>query len=175
MKKSLKIAFAGIMSGLSVALLALASVMWILDYTAPIICGLLLIIAVESFGKKTAFTIFASVCVLSIIVLPSKSAAMFYAAFCGYYPIIKKDIDKLKSRVLSVLIKFLIFNIGAVGSELILVYVFGIPFDNELGKAGIVILLVAGYVILFTYDGLLKVLTLIYDKKYKKMLEKYIK
>ena len=62
-----------------------------------------------------------------------------------------------------------------MGSELLLVYVFGIPFDNALGAAGIVILLVAAYVILFTYDRLLNVLTLIYDKKYKKRLEKYLK
>ena len=175
MKTSLKAAVSGVMSALSVALLALASVMWILDYTSPIICGLLLIIIVESFGKKTAFTVFAAVCVLSIILLPSKGAALFYATFCGYYPIIRKDIDKIKSRIIRIIIKFVIFNIGAVGSELLLVYVFGIPFDNALGAAGIVILLVAAYVILFTYDRLLNVLTLIYDKKYKKRLEKYLK
>ena len=175
MKTSLKAAVSGVMSALSVALLALASVMWILDYTSPIICGLLLIIIVESFGKKTAFTVFAAVCVLSIILLPSKGAALFYTTFCGYYPIIRKDIDKIKSRIIRIIIKFVIFNIGAVGSELLLVYVFGIPFDNALGAAGIVILLVAAYVILFTYDRLLNVLTLIYDKKYKKRLEKYLK
>ena len=175
MKKSIRVAFAGIMSGLSVALLALASVIWILDYTAPMICGLLLIILIESFGKKSAVLVYVSVSVLSIILLPSKAAAMYYIAFCGYYPVVKKEIDKFKSAVLRVLLKFIIFNIGAVGSELLLVYVFGIPFDNALGTAGIIILLAAGYVILFTYDRLIGVLTLIYDKKYKKRLEKYIK
>ena len=175
MKKSLKTAFAGVLSAMSVVLLALASVMWILDYTAPLICGILLIVLIESFGKKTAFTVYVSVCILSLILLPSKSAALLYTTFCGYYPIVKLDIEKLKSKILQIIIKFVIFNIGVIGSELLLVYLFKVPFDNEFGRAGIVILLLAAYVILFTYDRLLNVLTLLYVKKYKNKVEKLLK
>lgn len=175
MKNSIKVAVSGVMSALSVSLLALASVVWILDYTAPLICGILLIVIVETFGKKTAFTVYAAVSVLSLILLPSKSAALLYAVFSGYYPIIRQDIDKIKFRIVRILIKFFIFNLGVVGSELLLVYVFGIPFENELGTIGIVIMLAAAYVILFTFDRLLNVLTLIYVKKYKKRVEKYLK
>ncbi len=175
MRKNLKIAFSGIMCALTVVLLALASVIWLLDYTSPLICGLLLIVPIESFGRKSAFCVYAAACILSLFLLPSKGAAVLYAMFCGYYPIIRKDIEKLKSRFLRIIIKFAVFNLGAVGSELVMVYVFKVPFENFLGVWGIVILLLAGYVILFTFDRLIHVFTIIYVKKYKKRFEKLLK
>ncbi len=175
MRKNVKIAFSGIMCALSVVLLALASVLWILDYTAPLICGLLLIVTNESFGRKSSACVYLATCILSLFLLPSKGAAVLYTMFCGYYPIIRFYIEKINSRLLRIIIKFVIFNIGAVGSELIMVYVFKVPFDNMFGVWGIVILLLCGYVILFTYDRLINVLTMIYVKKYKKRVEKFLK
>ncbi len=175
MKNSLKITLAGVLSALSVALLALGSIIWILEYTAPLLCGMILIIVVESCGKKTAFLVYAAVSVLSLILLPMKGSALLYATFFGYFPIIRENIDRLKLLILRILIKFVIFNVGVIGTELLLVYAFGIPFDNPFGATGLIITLAASYVILFTFDRLLYVFTVIYVKKYKKRVEKMLK
>ncbi len=174
MKKSLKYAFAGVLSALSVIFLAAGSIVWIFSYTMPLICGIIIVIALKTFDIKTALVIYAAVSVLSLFLLSDKESALIYVMFCGYYPVIKEKTVKL-NKVLKIIIKLLVFNVGIIGAELICIYVFGIPFDDFLGKWGAVIMLALGNIVFIIYDRLLEILTLIYEKKYKSRVEKLLK
>lgn len=175
MKKSIGIAFSGVICALSVVLLFLGSVVWIFAYVMPIVTGLLMIILTESLSKKTALAVYCSTGILSMFLLPDKESALLYILFFGYYPILKPSIEKIKQKFLCVIAKLVVFNAGVVLSQVLCVYVFGMPVEEFLGKVGIVLMLLAANIIFFFYDKLLFALVFLYNKKYKKVVEKYLK
>ncbi|MDD6602814.1 MAG: hypothetical protein PUE73_00515 [Eubacteriales bacterium] len=175
MKKSLVIAMSGIITGLSVVAMFLGSVVWIFSYVMPIVAGLLIIILSASAGKKSGLYVFFATCVLSLILLPDKEPALLYSFFFGYYPLIKDALDGIKSRVLKLGTKFVIFNIAMVASQLVLVYVFGIPFDNFMGKWSWAILLALANVVLVLYDKMFDIVVIVYNRKYRHIFERLLK
>lgn len=175
MRKTLCIALSGVVTALSVVLMFLGSVVWVFNYVMPIAAGLLLIIVNDSIGKRNAVYVFAASSILSLIILPDKEGALLYALFFGYYPIIKNSLDRISRPLLRILSKLLIFNSGIVLSQLICVYVLSIPFDNFLGKWSAVILLIMANVVLLIYDKMFTMVVIIYDRKYKRMVDKLLK
>ncbi len=174
MKKSVKTAMAGIISALSVVLLFLGGTIWILAYIMPMLTGMLSIILIKSLNKKTALIVYICVSILSIILLPDKECALTYIFFFGYYPIIKESISKIKNKFISIMLRFLIFNAAIISSQLICVYVFLIPFDDFLGKWGIIILIFAANIVFALYEKLLDVVFLLYERKYSKRVNKFL-
>lgn len=175
MKKSLIIAFSGVITALSVVLLYVGGIIWVLSYIMPLLSGVLMISVTNSVGNKMAYTVFVSTSILSLVLLPDKECALLYAMFFGYYPIIKVRIELLKNRILQILLKYMIFNLTIIGAELICTFVFMIPFDDVFGRWGIVILLVLANVLFVLYDKLLQFASIIYEKRIKNQLNKLIK
>lgn len=165
MKSAKEIALCGILSALSVVFLFLGSVITVLAYASPIVAGLVLIVCVKNINKSSAVSVFVVVSVISIFLMPDKECVLTYVLFFGYYPIIKESIDRLKP-VLRIIIKLVIFNVGIVISQLICFYVLRIPFDDFLGKWGVIILLIMANVLFALYDRLMNILTVMYMKKF---------
>ncbi len=174
LKRSIKYSAAGVLCALSVIFLAAGSIVWVFAYTMPLICGIINIMAIRTFDKRTAFVIYTATSILSLFLLGDKETALIYALFFGFYPIIRESINALKPY-LKIPIKFIVFNAGIVAAELICVYVFMIPFDSFLGKWGAVIMLALGNLIFIIYDRLLDVLIIIYEKKYKSRIDRLLK
>lgn len=170
----MQISLAGIASALSIVLLFLGSAIWLLSYVMPIITGLLMIIITQCLNKKTAFTVYFCVSVLSLFLLSDKECVLIYVFFFGYYPIVKDSIEKINNNFLRWVLKFAIFNVSIVLSQLICVYVFQIPFDDFLGKWGIAVLLLLANCVFVLYEKMLKALIVLYDKKYKKKIDKLL-
>ena len=61
-------------------------------------------------GWKWALGCFAVTAALSLLLSPSKSAAILYGAFFGYYPIVKLYSERLKKPVVRWAVKLAIFN-----------------------------------------------------------------
>jgi hypothetical protein len=175
MKKAALTALCGILSALSVILLYFSSVVWIFQYVSPLVCGLIMIILLQSANKKAAFTVYLAVSILSVFMLPDKEAALIYALFFGWYPIAKERIDKIRLVALRWLVKLLLFNVTMVAAQLILIYLLHIPFDDFLGKWGAVILLALGNFTFILYERLFTMLTFIYSKKFKSKVDKFLK
>lgn len=175
MKKSIQIAFAGIMAALSIVLLFFGSVVWLLAYIVPIMTGMIIYIIKSVFGSRLAFLTFVSVAILSLFMLPDKECALMYSMFFGYYPLIKFEIEKIHSKIISYLLKIFVFNVCIAGVELLCFYVFHIPFDNSWGKWGIIALILSFNIVFVLYDRLFVVFSLFYDRKISKYLYKYIK
>lgn len=175
MTKTKQVAFSGMLSALSVILMFLGSVVSVLSYVMPLASGLLMIIAVENISKKSATAIYFCVSLLSIILLSDKECALFYISFFGYYPIIKSNIDKIKNKLLLWIARAIIFNVSIISNQLICVYVFNIPFDEFLGKWGIIILLLLANLLFVLYERMLNLLILLYRKKYKSKISNLFK
>jgi hypothetical protein len=101
------------LSALGVVLLYIGSLVEALDLSAAVLASLACIIAVIEYGKGAPWAIYGVTSVLSLILLPVKTPAAFYAIFFGFYPILKEKIER-RSRLLQWVIKEAIFNVSLV-------------------------------------------------------------
>ncbi len=167
MKKSVFSAVCGVMSALSVVLIVFGGVFTPLSYFMPIASGLLMIIMCSSIGNSGALFVFFSTSVLSLILCADKECALLYVFFFGWYPLVKDKLNKIKKSLLRIPLKFIIFNAAMVLVELVVTFVFKIPWDNSLGKAGLIILIALANLLFFVYEKLIIMLERIYIRKYK--------
>lgn len=175
MKNSKVIAYSGLATALSVVMLFLGSIVWVLGYTMPLVASLVMIILLDSVSQKSALLTFVSTSVISFILLNDKECVLLYVLFFGYYPLIRDKINEIKPKFLSYLLKFITFNAAMVLTQILCVYVFGIPFDDMLGKWGIVVFVLCLNLVFAVFDKLYTLLLRLYRIKLKKKVEKYIK
>lgn len=173
--KTKNTAICGLMTALSVVLMMLTTLIPVFMYVIPIVTGLLVLFTENVSNKKWGAGVYFSTAVLSLLLITDKEAALTYALFFGYYPLIKDIIERLP-RLISWISKLFIFNMAAVGIGVISFYVFGVSGDeyNEFGKYTIPILLIMANVAFVLYDFCLTknrfLLTHISDK-FKKMIK----
>lgn len=175
MKNSKVIAYSGVATALSVVMLFLGSIFWVLGYTMPLVASLVMIILLDSISQKSALLTFISTSIISFILLNDKECVFLYILFFGYYPLIRDKINDIKPKFLSYLLKFITFNAAMVLTQVLCVYVFGIPFDDMLGKWGIVLFALCLNLVFVVFDKLYTLLLKLYRIKLKKKVEKYIK
>ena len=175
MKNSKVIAYSGVATALSVVMLFLGSIFWVLGYTMPLVASLVMIILLDSVSQKSALLTFISTSIISFILLNDKECVLLYILFFGYYPLIRDKINDIKPKFLSYLLKFITFNVAMVLTQVLCVYVFGIPFDDMLGKWGIVLFVLCLNLVFVVFDKLYTLLLKLYRIKLKKKVEKYIK
>lgn len=175
MKNSKVIAYSGVATALSVVMLFLGSIFWVLGYTMPLVASLVMIILLDSISQKSALLTFISTSIISFILLNDKECVLLYILFFGYYPLIRDKINDIKPKFLSYLLKFITFNVAMVLTQVLCVYVFGIPFDDMLGKWGIVLFVLCLNLVFVVFDKLYTLLLRLYRIKLKKKVEKYIK
>lgn len=175
MKNSKVIAYSGVATALSVVMLFLGSIFWVLGYTMPLVASLVMIILLDSISQKSALLTFVSTSIISFILLNDKECVLLYVLFFGYYPLIRDKINDIKPKFLSYLLKFVSFNAAMVLTQILCVYVFGIPFDDMLGKWGIVVFVLCLNLVFIVFDKLYTLLLRLYRIKLKKKVEKYIK
>ncbi len=176
MKKSVSVAVSGLCTALSVVLLYLGGATYVLAYTMPMVAGLLLPSLRRTFSLKTAVVTFASTSLISAFIIPDRECSFMYIFLFGLYPLVKDAVDKLESKALRVIIKFLFCNIAFAVAELLLVYVFAIPFIEEgESRALICIIPLLMNFIYFAYDKLLNSLMLVYVAKIEKRIKRIFK
>ena len=175
MKNSKVIAYSGVATALSVVVLFLGSIFWALGYTMPLVASLVMIILLDSVSQKSALLTFISTSIISFILLNDKECVLLYILFFGYYPLIRDKINDIKPKFLSYLLKFITFNAAMVLTQVLCVYVFGIPFNDMLGKWGIVLFVLCLNLVFVVFDKLYTLLLKLYRIKLKKKVEKYIK
>lgn len=125
-KSSFNIAFGGMVSAICVVLEFSVGILPLFLYIFPMICALLMNVLLEECGVKTALCAYIGTAVISMILAPDKEAALLFAAFFGYYPIVRAYIMKLKSKLLRVVFKLALFNIAMICSYLLLIKLIGL-------------------------------------------------
>ena len=175
MKRSTRIAYGGIISALSLVAMFFTGVFPFAEYALPAISGVFLVVLVIEFGFKSAVAAFVAVSILSFIITPNKEAVILFVAFLGYYPIVKGRIEMLHNKIIQWTIKFALFNVAAVGSYMLMIYVFNmteIMEDFAVFQFGAWVLLILGNAVFFIYDIALTRLISLYVYQIK---PKYLK
>jgi len=164
-QQSSKIAFCGLMVALSVSLMLSGGLIPVATYCVPMFCGILLLPILMEFGKKTAWTAFTATTLITLLMDTDKEAAFFYLFF-GYYPLLKWDIERIKSKRLRLSCKLLVFNASVALMYAFLAFMLNMQaLIEEFSQMGSVVLIL--FILIFNlcmllYDRLLFPLVLLY-------------
>lgn len=129
MKHSGKVALGAMLTALSVVVL-MPTALEVLVYALPALASAFVVFATIEMGRKWAFAVYVSSSIVGLIVVPNKEGVILFAAFFGYYPILKAFVESKCRKVTEYLIKLAVFNVTMVGAYLLMIYVFGMPYDE---------------------------------------------
>lgn len=166
MKKSGEIALGGITGALSLLCLFL-SFLPASEYVMPMLAGVLLLPAAVECGKRHALLVYGSVAILALFLTPSLESRVLYAAFFGYYPVVKALFEEKLQRAAGLLCKLLLFNAVMCASYWLMLRFFGLdPAVFDIGGHSLpLVLLAVGNVMFLMYDRLLTVLVTLYWRR----------
>lgn len=159
------------LAALSVTLMFISALFPIAELVLPAIAGILLICAVYEMGEGWAFLIFAAVSILSLLISPSKSSAIYYIFFLGHYPILKSFIERIKNKVLKWVIKIAVFNICVAGALFVSIALFGL--SGDMFKYGYLVLAVLLNVTFVVYDIAISGFVGLYSTRIRKIMHKH--
>lgn len=153
---SFKIAFTGIIIAFAEIVLLGTGLFPFATYALPAVAGMLFMPLMVEFGGKNALLAYIATAFLSFMIVPDKEAVIMFVALFGHYPITKAYIERVKSRVLEYILKFVMFNVIVISAYSLAIYVFGLSeFSDGLGDFGeytVLILLALGNITFFLYD-----------------------
>ncbi len=115
-----RIVICGVLVALSIIILYIGSMFQTLDLTMSAIVSLLVVVIVIEMGYNYAWLTYVATSILSLVLLPQKTPAIFYACFMGFYPIIKSHVERINSAVLRWIIKLVVGNVALVAMFLLL-------------------------------------------------------
>lgn len=92
--KARQMAFGGMMTAVSIVIMALGSIIPLNTYTCPVVCIFLTRPVLERCGRTVGWCYYLAVMFLSLILAPDREAAMVYTVM-GYYPMIRPLFEKL--------------------------------------------------------------------------------
>ena len=89
-----------IVSALAVVLLYISCLLPTLQLTVVAVAGILSAAVLIECGPGRAALVWAAVSLLSLLLLPDKSSAVFYLLFFGHYPIVKYELERIDRPLL---------------------------------------------------------------------------
>ncbi len=110
MKKTGKIALSGMLSALSTAVLWLGGIFPGYSIAAAAAAGVVPAVAVIQSGRKTGLGVYGVTALLSLLILPQKTAAIWYLVLFGYYGIAKSYLERMRSRIAEWIGKLLLYT-----------------------------------------------------------------
>jgi hypothetical protein len=162
-KKIKAITFSGLSIALIVVLMFMASIFDILDYSIAAICGIVITFVLIEFGTSSAIGVYVGASILGLILIPNKINALLFVTFCGWYPLVKRYLEKV-SRPIELVLKFAIFNATLTAIIVGAKYLFLFKMDI---KWCIAMYLISNFTFLM-YDILITKLIFLYVHKYRK-------
>lgn len=130
MKTSFKVALGGAIAALGLVFMFMTALIPFGVYAFPTFAGMLLVIIVIEIGYGYAFCVYAATAILSFLLVPDKEAALLYAILLGFYPIIKSLIERIPSKIVQYVIKYIIFNVCVISAFFIAVNLLSIPKES---------------------------------------------
>ena len=174
MKSTVKITVCGVISALAVVLM-LGTNIPIMLYTVPALTGLLFLVPAIELSPKWAFLCFGITAVLSVILPTEREALIMFVGLFGYYPTVKLLIERLKTRILGMLIKFSVFNVAVTGCFWVTFELLGVNiFQTEKLSLGamIAVVYITGNLAFVIFDFALTRILNAYFLKWRKPVRK---
>ena len=163
-----RISFCALMSALGTAFMLASNVIPILTYVSPLMVSLTLIPVLYEFGKKYAWMTWAVTTALALILCADREAALF-CLFVGYYPIVRPDLERIRSRPARVLAKLAFFAAAITLMVLSLTFVIGInDIKEQLWLNLAFYVLMVG--VMFLFDRTYGAMAILYEKRLRRLL-----
>ena len=145
-------------------------------YTIPCVASLTTMVVTIEYDKKSAFLTYL-VSLLPIMLFCEIESKILYLCFAGFYPPLKALVERMHSRLIEFVVKFVCFNICVGLVYVFSTFVFGVTFDDvgELGKYGAVILLVLANITFIAYDFCITKMAEFYILKFHSKISKIFK
>ena len=179
MSHTKKLALSGVFAGLTVAVLWVFSLVPYVDYALPAIAGMVTLLLVLEIGRVWSAAVYLAAAVLCNLLLPNKSIALFYAAFFGYYPILKSLLEDKLPKWLAWLCKFAVFNAAMVGAYVLATKLFDMEledFGETFGKFAKAIMLMVGNAAFAVFDTMvLSTFIVLYNRRWRKKLRRLMR
>lgn len=160
-----KIALGGVLAALAVVIMCLGGMIPLATFICPMLCAIIQYIVLRFCGQKIAWTWFAAVAILSLLLGPDKEASLVFCLI-GCYPNLKPLFEKSR---LSILWKFLYFNGSVALLYGLLMKLFGMDAVlseyEALGIVGLIAILAMGNACFFLLDRLLTMLNKKFQNK----------
>ncbi len=162
-KSSTQVALGGLSAALCLVIMLGAVLIPFATYAAPALAGIALIPIALELGLPVAGVTYTSVALLSLLMVPDREAALMFIAFFGYYPILKFKLDRMKLRLLRILLKLMIFNASIIAGYFVIIYLLGLHYlmDELTGGFGW-LLLTVGNLCFPIYELALQNITALY-------------
>ncbi len=128
---TLRVAVCSIVAALSTVLMLMTTLIPIGTYAFPCFAGMIIAVIVVEYGLKWSLGVYASVAILSLILAGDKEAAVFFIVLFGYYPILKNIFERrIKSKLMRICLKLIVFNAAAVSAFFITTFLLSIPAEE---------------------------------------------
>ena len=169
MKNTKRIALCGIFAALSLVVMYVAAVTEMLSLCGMIVAVFAVMFLYIEFGAKTALSVYGVISVLTVLILPDKFTAVFFAVYAGYYPIIKAKFESMKNRTVSWLCKLVSFNFVLVLLIILSKYVASMETETMAIEAAVLVLANVTFVMA---DILATRMITLYLRKYRPQIKK---
>ncbi|MBQ0125372.1 MAG: hypothetical protein KBS59_03505 [Clostridiales bacterium] len=174
MKKAKKTALSAICASLCVVILYICSFFEVLDISSAYAASILVLFIVTELGIGYATGVYASVTVLSLLILPQKLPALLFALFFGIQPVTKRVFEHIGTKigaVLSYVMKLALFEVELVAFGYLARELLEIP-ENKIIVAAYIVL---ANLIFILGDILYGKLVRIYRRYLRNRIIKYLK
>jgi len=177
MKTSVKVSLGGVVAALSLVLMLLTSIIPFGTYAFPAFAGILLVLLVFNLGYAYAFAVYFVTAALSFLLVTDKEAALYYAMFLGFYPILKGVIERIPSKPVQYIVKLALFNVCMIAAFYIGISLLSIPKEsfNLFGVYLPWVFLILGNIVFIIYDLCITRLVTLYLLKWHDRLNKNTK
>jgi len=170
-----RIAFCSLMAALGAVLMLTGGLIPVMTYCSPLLAGVLLLPVLREHGAKWAWMVWLVTAALSMVLSADKEAALFYL-FLGYYPIIKRPLDRIRPGLLSLLAKLLFFALSVGIMYSLIAFVFrldvGLEELEELGRWAGLVFFVLITLSMLLYDVTLRNLAVLYEYRLRPRIMK---
>ncbi len=149
----------------------------VLDMTAALLASVLILFCVLELGYGYAFSVYAIISVLSLLLLPNPSPAWMFIALFGYIPITKFLLEKYLKKF-AWIPKLLIFNLLFAAVIFLGGAALGFTTENQFGisASGVYIaFFLLGNFLYVVSDILYGKLALLYFLRFRDKIKKYLK
>lgn len=177
MKTSMKVALSGVVCALSVMVMLL-TIIPTLEISLPVLAGILLTVIVLEIGAKWGIAAYVVVALLSLFIAPSVESKVLFIAFFGYYPILKRYIERLRFAGWRWLVKLVVFNVAVVAAYVFLLNATTAIQAEDFTFFGVylpVVLLLVGNGVFVIYDIALSRLISMYLYVWQPRLHKLLR
>lgn len=126
-KNTYRLALASVICTLCVIILFLGSVITVLDLSCAAVSAIAVTLVVIEAGGIYPWFVWLGASILGLLLCPDKFGSTTFLVFCGYYPMLKQYIERIKSRIIQWTLKLMLFNAALTVIISAALFILGLP------------------------------------------------